>query len=114
MKPKTLMMAVPTMVVITAGFAALFFYIEETKYEALVYKKELDKLQANIEQVAGFQHLAKEIATQAPNTAIATLYRSKSLNDLSGDEISNIVATQQSKTLTDNELKAVKRLMDHD
>ncbi|MFC1751165.1 hypothetical protein ACFL2V_20465, partial [Pseudomonadota bacterium] len=65
-------------------------------------------------QVAGFQHLAKEIATQAPNTAIATLYRSKSLNDLSGDEISNIVATQQSKTLTDNELKAVKRLMDHD
>ena len=114
MKPKTLAMAVPTMVAIFIGFGALFFYIEETKYEALVYKKELDKLRADSTENRGLNLLIEEIAKQSPGAALTTLYRSNNLNNLSADEMASIVASQQSSTLTHDELNAVKQLVGHD
>lgn len=114
MKPKTLAMAVPTMIVITIAFGALFVYIEEKKYEALVHKKELDALKAEVAQTVGFQRLAKEIALKKTDTDIAKLHYSKNLNKLSEVEIANLVASQQSTALTEDELVAVKGLISND
>ncbi len=114
MKPKTLMMAVPTMAAITIALGALFFYIEEKKYAALVYKKELDKLHADIEEKRGFNKLIKEITKQSPNAPLTILYQSRNLNALSASDMQTIVSSPQSNVLTTNELKAIRALLKHD
>ena len=114
MKPKTLIMAVPTMIAITIAFGALAFYVEEKKYQALAYKKELDKLQASIDEKRGLNRLIKEIARQSPNAPLAILYRSRNLNNLSADELQSLVSSPQSGALTTDELNAIRTLLKHD
>jgi len=87
MKPKTKMMAASTMLSLTIGLAALFFYIEEKKYEALYYQTELSKLQ----QQAGFSHLMQQIADQGNNTAIKTLFKSRQIQALSAEQARQLI-----------------------
>ena len=105
-------MAVSTMLGLTVVLGALFFYIEEKKYEALYYKTELDKLQ----QQAGFGHLMQQIAIQSPNGAINTLHQSRQIQALSAEQarqlINDINADRSSGiSLTGNEADAIKALL---
>ena len=83
-------MAVSTMLGLTVVLGALFFYIEEKKYEALYYKTELDKLQ----QQAGFGHLMQQIAIQSPNGAINTLHQSRQIQALSAEQARQLAQGQ--------------------
>lgn len=111
MKPKTKVMAVSTMLGLTIGFAALFFYIEEKKYEALYYQTELNKLQ----QQSGFEQLMQQLVAIDDNGAIATLRHSSTIQALTTAQakqlIADIAAQRENSILTNKELTAIKQLM---
>ncbi len=111
MKPKTRVMAASTMLGLTLGLGALFFYIEEKKFEALYYQSELTKLQ----QQNGFTHLMQQIAEQGDNNAINTLHTSRQIQDLSVEQarqlVNDINADRKPNTLTDAEIDAIKTLV---
>ena len=112
MKPKTRVMAVSTMLTLTVSLAALFFYIEEKKYEALYYQTELTKLQ----QQSGFDQLMQQIATQSSNTAINTLHQSRKIQALSEQQaqqlIKDISAGRKTEiALSEADVSAINRLL---
>lgn len=112
MKPKTKVMAVSTMLTLTVGFAALFFYIEEKKYEALYYKTELTKLQ----QQSGFDHLMQNIATQTSNTAINTLHKSRQVQALSAEQAQQLIndigaGRKPERSVSEADISAINSLM---
>lgn len=111
MKSKTKVRAVITLLGLTIGLGALFFYIEEKKYEALYYQTELDKLQ----QQAGFTHLMQQIADQNPGSAINTLHQSRRIQSLSTEQarqlVNDIIAERAAGSrLTESEIGAIKSL----
>jgi len=112
MKPKTKVRAVITLLGLTIGLGALFFYIEEKKYEALYYQTELEKLQ----QKAGFGHLMQQIADQNPNSAINTLHQSRRIQRLSTEQahqlVNDINADRATGSrLAEAEIDAIKTLL---
>ncbi len=112
MKPKTKVMAASTMLGLTLGLGALFFYIEEKKYEALYYQAELAKLQ----QQGGFEHLLRQIATQNNHTAINTLHSSKQVQGLSEQQASQLInaiktGKEPDRKLSDSDINAINSLM---
>ncbi len=118
MKPKTLAMAVPTMVVITIAFGALFVYIEEKKYQALLCDKELTALKESMEARTSLAHLANTIAlNQAEDSTMAILVNSTKLNKLSYDEMRALVQKiKQNESIDDyglssDEIAAIQRLI---
>jgi len=97
---------------LTIGLGALFFYIEEKKYEALYYQTELSKLQ----QQAGFGHLMQQIAEQNHNGAINTLHKSRQIQSLSTEQarqlVNDINADRAAGSrLTEAEIDAIKALL---
>ncbi len=111
MKPKTKVMAASTMLGLTLGLGALFFYIEEKKYEALYYQTELGKLQ----QQAGFNQLMQQIAEQGHNDAIKILHQSRKIQALSAEQARQLVDAinterKPDSTITATELDAIKAL----
>jgi len=111
MKPKTKVMAASTMLGLTVGLGALFFYIEEKKYEALYYQTELKKLQ----QQNGFAHLMQQLADQGNNTAIKTLHKSRQVQALSAEQAHQLIndlnaGRKPSHPLTGAEVDAIKTL----
>jgi len=113
MKPKTKLMAAGTMLGLTLGLGALFFYIEEKKYEALYYQNELGKLQ----QQSGFSHLMQQIAEQGHNGAIKTLHKSRQIQALSAEQARQLVNDinadrKPDSALSATEIDAIKALSD--
>ena len=113
MKPKTKVVAASTMLGLTLGLGALFFYIEEKKYEALYYKTELTKLQ---QQQSGFSHLMQQIADQSYNSAIKTLHQSRQIQALSAEQAQQLVNDinanrKPDSALTDADISAINGLL---
>ncbi len=111
MKPKTKVMAASTMLGLTVGLGALFFYIEEKKYEALYYQTEL----TNLQQQSGFSHLMQQIADQSHNNAMNTLHTSKQIQALSAEQARQLVNDinadrKPNRALTAQEIDAIKAL----
>ncbi|HHJ81368.1 MAG TPA: hypothetical protein ENJ65_07010 [Candidatus Tenderia electrophaga] len=111
MKPKTKVMATGTMLGLTIILGALFFYIEEKKYEALYYQTELNKRQ----QQGGFSHLMQQIAEQGNNSAIKTLYTSPQIQALSAEQAQQLVTdinvgTPPDTDFTETVMAALKTL----
>ena len=104
-------MAFSTILGLTVGLAALFFYIEEKKFEALYYQTELSKLQ----QQNGFNQLMQQIALQSNNTAIQTLHKSIQVQTMSAEQASQLVndlkaGRQPDSKLTNAEISAINSL----
>ncbi len=118
MKPKTLAMAVPTMILITIGFGALFVYIEGKKYEAMMYKAELEKLQETIDGRPALAHIVNSIALRSlKHTTYSTLANSETLNAMTREEIDTVVKSIKQDdgsylhNLSQEEIDAIKALL---
>jgi len=92
MKPKTKVMAAATMLSVTIGFGALFIYIEEKKFEATGYQKQLHALQQQmIAEKNGFHLTIQALANN--NADIKALLDSAKIQQLNRAQASELAST---------------------